>query len=286
MVKQNIKLILRAFNGECDAARADVSWNNIQKMEERIRKACEDINKLSGVLQITITPEYLNVKLNELRVTHELEERKYQDREEQRRIREQIREEERAQRELEKAREDAEAEEQLFAETSPSRARFADTSVIVRRLLSLQRSIRPIRQNRMLLKRLRYDIVNLLHGDDGVAVCHLDTEPLKATIIELLNRGLSHLVLESTDGSYRLLAATGAAHEGNFVGDAIRWSHEHGEQFYIKRTGDEFQTPTLNSFPLPDGRLIEIAQVWVRASNFTHWGLANAKVLPTGYVRI
>jgi multidrug efflux pump subunit AcrA (membrane-fusion protein) len=114
MVKQNIKLVLRAFNGECEAARADVSWNNITKMEERIRKSCEAINKLSGVLQVTITSEYLNLKLNELRLTHEYEERKYQDREEQRRIREQIREEERAQREFDKAREEAETEEARY----------------------------------------------------------------------------------------------------------------------------------------------------------------------------
>lgn len=111
MVKQNIKLVLRAFNGECEAARADVSWNNITKMEERIMKSCGAMAKLSGVLQVTITPAYLRLKLDELRLTHELEEKKYQDREEQRRIREQIREEEQAQREFEKAQEEAEAEE-------------------------------------------------------------------------------------------------------------------------------------------------------------------------------
>ncbi len=114
MVKQNIKLVLRAFNGECEAARADVSWNNITKMEERIKKSCEAMNKLTGVLQVTITPQYLELKLNELRLTHEYEEKKYQDREEQRRVREQIREEERAQRELEKAQTDAEAEEERY----------------------------------------------------------------------------------------------------------------------------------------------------------------------------
>jgi hypothetical protein len=111
MVKQNVKLILRAFNGDCEAARADVSWNNITKMEERIGKSCEAMNKLSGVLKVTITPDYFNLKLDELRLTHEFEEKKYQDREEQRRIREQIREEERAQREFDKAQADAEAEE-------------------------------------------------------------------------------------------------------------------------------------------------------------------------------
>ena len=114
MVKQNIKLVLRAFNGECEAARADVSWNNMGKMVERINKSCEAVNKLSGVLQVTITPEYLDLKLNELRLTHEYEECKYRDKEEQRRIREQIREEERAQREFEKAEQDAEEDEERY----------------------------------------------------------------------------------------------------------------------------------------------------------------------------
>ena len=39
MQKQYLKLMLRAFNGECDAAVANVSWNNVGKMEERIRLA-------------------------------------------------------------------------------------------------------------------------------------------------------------------------------------------------------------------------------------------------------
>lgn len=114
MVKQTIKLVLRAFNGECEAARADVSWNNMGKMVERINKSCEAVNKLSGVLQVTITSEYLDLKLNELRLTHEYEECKYRDKEEQRRIREQIREEERAQREFEKAEQDAEEDEERY----------------------------------------------------------------------------------------------------------------------------------------------------------------------------
>jgi hypothetical protein len=114
MVKQTIKLVLRAFNGECEAARADVSWNNMGKMVERINKSCEAVNKLSGVLQVTITSEYLDLKLSELRLTHEYEECKYRDKEEQRRIREQIREEERAQREFEKAEQDAEEDEERY----------------------------------------------------------------------------------------------------------------------------------------------------------------------------
>ncbi len=47
--------MLRAFNGECEAAIANVTWSNAQTMEGRIRKAFIDINKLGQVEQITIT---------------------------------------------------------------------------------------------------------------------------------------------------------------------------------------------------------------------------------------
>lgn len=115
MQKQYAKLVLRAFNGECDAAVAKVTWNNASKMEERIQKAFEGINKLGEVMKISVAPAYRDLKLAELRLEHELEEKKREIAEEQRRIREQMREEERVQREAEKAQSEAEAEESRFA---------------------------------------------------------------------------------------------------------------------------------------------------------------------------
>lgn len=114
MQKQYCKLLLRAFNGECDAAVAKVTWNNATKMEERIAKAFDAINQLGGVMQVSIAPKYRELKLEELRLEHELEEKKRALAEEQRRIREQMRDEERAQREAEKAQSEAEAEESRF----------------------------------------------------------------------------------------------------------------------------------------------------------------------------
>lgn len=111
MVKLNEKLLLRAFNGECDAALANVAWNNVTKMEERIRRSLEAVNKLGEVLKVTVTERYLNLKLDEVRLTHEYERKKHEEREEQRAIREEHREEERARQEIENAREEAEIEE-------------------------------------------------------------------------------------------------------------------------------------------------------------------------------
>jgi len=108
MVAEHAKLMLRAFNGECDAAITKVKYNNAVALENRIRKAFGAINKLGKAKGITITEPYLASKLAELHVVHELHEKLQAEREEQRAIKEQIREEARAQREVEEAQKEAE----------------------------------------------------------------------------------------------------------------------------------------------------------------------------------
>jgi hypothetical protein len=111
MMKQIGKLMLRAFNGESDVAIAKVSWNNIVTMEARINRAFESINNFSETVQMTISEKYKELKLKELYLTFELEEKIYKEKEEQRKIKEQMREEEKAQREMENEIKEAEEEE-------------------------------------------------------------------------------------------------------------------------------------------------------------------------------
>ncbi len=128
MQKQYVKLMLRAFNGECDAAVAKVTWSNISKMEERVSKAFEAINSLGSVMTVSISPKYRDLKLAELRLEHELEEEKRQIVEEQKRIREEMREEEKLQKEVDRAQADAEAESTRFQKAlDKARVDFAKT---------------------------------------------------------------------------------------------------------------------------------------------------------------
>jgi hypothetical protein len=106
--------MLRAFNGECDAAISKVRWNNISNMEARIEKAFEALNKLGSTNQISITNPYYKLKLEELYLEFEMEEKIHQEKEEQRRIREQMREEEIALREMERVQKEAEDEEKRY----------------------------------------------------------------------------------------------------------------------------------------------------------------------------
>jgi hypothetical protein len=144
MQKQYSKLLLRAFNGECDAAIAKISWNNATRMEERIRKAFDAINQLGEVMKLSLSPGYRDLKLAELRLEHELAEKKREIAEEQRRIRDQMRDEDKALREAEKAQADAEEEETRFqkalekAKVELSRARGEEHARLSDKILELQ----------------------------------------------------------------------------------------------------------------------------------------------------
>lgn len=152
MIKQASKLMLRAFNGECGAAIAKVSWNNITNMEARIDKAFEAINKLGSTNQISITSEYKNLKLEELRLEFELEEQLYKEKEEQRRIKEQMREEEKALKEIEKAQKQAEDEEQRY-QKALEKAKSDVEKATGKQLDDLNEKIKQLEQNLLLAQQ-------------------------------------------------------------------------------------------------------------------------------------
>lgn len=111
MVDRYIKLMLKAFNGECDSIICNVRWNNVKRMEERINKVFKDLNKLGENTQIEIMKSYLHLKKEELWLTYEHEQKKQDEKEEQKRIREKIREEEKLQKEIEKKQKEIEQQE-------------------------------------------------------------------------------------------------------------------------------------------------------------------------------
>ena len=147
MVKQYTKLQLRAFNGECEAAMANITWNNATKMEERVQKAFDMIHQLGGVMQVSITEQYVQAKLRELQLTYEYEKKKYDEREEQRRQREERREEEKALQEAERAQLEAEKEEERYqkmlakAREEAARTTGAQLEKLTTQITSLQAKI-------------------------------------------------------------------------------------------------------------------------------------------------
>ncbi|MCJ7738311.1 MAG: DUF4041 domain-containing protein [Anaerolineae bacterium] len=115
MVRDYTKLILRSFNNECNASVTNVKFSNIDAIEKKIRKAFETLNNLGRRMTVTIVPEYLNLKLEELYLCHEYQVKKQQEKEEQRRIRDEMREEAKLLKEIEQAKLKLAKEEKHFA---------------------------------------------------------------------------------------------------------------------------------------------------------------------------
>lgn len=100
----NMKMVLLAFNSECDALIHKVKFNNIERIEAQILKAADRINRLNQRNRISITNQYQGLKLEELHLCYEYEVKKQEEKEEIRRIREQDREEKKLQKEIAEAR--------------------------------------------------------------------------------------------------------------------------------------------------------------------------------------
>ncbi|MCX2589970.1 DUF4041 domain-containing protein [Proteus penneri] len=103
MTKQYVKLLVRAFNSECDAALAKVRAGNVEQLIKRVENAFESLNKFGQTVGIRITGEYLAIRLEEILLAHEKEQKIQDEKDILREERELQREEEKAQREYEKA---------------------------------------------------------------------------------------------------------------------------------------------------------------------------------------
>jgi uncharacterized protein YlaI len=118
LTNRNIRLTLRAFNNECDAAIANTRWNNVNSMEKRIIRAQEQIDKLNASNSIFITQEFLSLKLKELFLTHEYRERLKQEREERAEAARLAKEEQKLLRDMEKAQEEEDYYQKLLSKAS------------------------------------------------------------------------------------------------------------------------------------------------------------------------
>ena len=75
MVNDTQKLLLRAFNTECDELIAKVKYTNYDASLNRIHKSAETISKLGTIMNISIQPAYLKLKVEELRLAFEYQQK-------------------------------------------------------------------------------------------------------------------------------------------------------------------------------------------------------------------
>lgn len=150
-VKRYKKLLLRAFNGECDALVTKVRWNNIENVQKRMDKAFQAINQLGQSFKIRLSSDYLRLKKDELILEYEYQAKKQKEKEEMRAIREEEREEEKARREIEKAIKQAENEEKLYQkalEKAKQELGENNTEELKKKLEGLEKELEEIKQKK------------------------------------------------------------------------------------------------------------------------------------------
>lgn len=111
MVSDTQKLLLRAFNAECDDVVEHVKYNNVEAGEKRITASCDAISKLGDMMNIRITPRYYKLKLDELHLAFEYQQKKQEEKEAIKEARAQMREEAKLAKEIEAMRQKLEKEQ-------------------------------------------------------------------------------------------------------------------------------------------------------------------------------
>ena len=114
MVADMQKLLLRAFNSECDDEIEHVKYNNIEASEKRIGASRDAISKLGAMMDVSITPLYYRLKIEELYLAFEYQRKKQQEKEEQKEARARMREEAKLAKEIEEERKKLEKEQKHY----------------------------------------------------------------------------------------------------------------------------------------------------------------------------
>lgn len=111
LIAEGTKQIIRNFNIECDLCISKVKFSNYENSKDRIVKAYELQNDLNATQRIEISWDYCKLKIEELNLAFEYQQKKKEEQEELRRKRELLREEERVAREIEEKRKEYEKEQ-------------------------------------------------------------------------------------------------------------------------------------------------------------------------------
>ena len=104
MIKDMQKLLLRAFNVECDNIVENVRISNFEKSIERINTISSQISKLGIIMDISITRKYIEPKVEEVKLALDFQQKKQEEKDKIKELKAQQREEAKAQKEIEEAR--------------------------------------------------------------------------------------------------------------------------------------------------------------------------------------
>lgn len=111
MIKDMKKLFLRAFNSDCEDVISKVKYNNYEMSLKKIHQSAESIEKLGKMISLYITSQYINLKIDELHLAFEYQQKKQEEKELQKAARAEMREAAKLQKEIAEQRKKIEKEQ-------------------------------------------------------------------------------------------------------------------------------------------------------------------------------
>ena len=141
MMNRQMRLTLRAFNNECEAAIANTRWNNVVAMEKRIMNSAKQINAANESLNMVITDKYVALKLEELYLTHEYREQKKKEKDERAELARQEREEKALLKAAENAAKKEEEKRQALDQARAEAEAGSATEEMLQRIADLEKEL-------------------------------------------------------------------------------------------------------------------------------------------------
>lgn len=135
MVGQIARLLMEAFNGECDEIVRKVTYSNVNKSLERIDKIAENVNKNCQDVGISIPPRYITLKKNEVQLAFEFSQQKEEEKERLRILRAEAAEQKRVEREIEEKRKKLDKERKQYSSAYEKIQRRIETNANDKNLL-------------------------------------------------------------------------------------------------------------------------------------------------------
>lgn len=114
MIADMQKLLIRAFNCECDDTIDHVKFNNVEVAEKHIRTAFFTISKLGTVCGVAITGTYRDLKIQELYLAYEYQVEKQKEKDRLKQLRAEERERAKFEKEIAEARRKIEKEQKHY----------------------------------------------------------------------------------------------------------------------------------------------------------------------------
>lgn len=141
MINRQMRLTLRAFNNECEAAIANTRWNNVVAMENRILKAVKAIDASNSSMKLIINDTYVALKIEELHLTHEYREQLKQERDERAELARAEREEKKLLAEAERAEKEERKYQDLLAKARKEAEADVDNEGLRNKISELETSL-------------------------------------------------------------------------------------------------------------------------------------------------